>query len=103
MTATLAKSAAPPWAVTLWSDERRIYAEIPGKDRPYITTFMLNEGGLSKALSLLRTRAETNTNTSPIYRVDPSTIAHPSNRPSVGTAAQRANAQSILRKLGMIP
>lgn len=48
-------SAAPPYAVTMWMDRTHLYMEIPATNGPpYIATYALNEGGLSKALSMMR-------------------------------------------------
>lgn len=48
-----APSAAPPSALRMWTDSRRIYAELPGSP-PYVVWFYKHEGGLAKALALLR-------------------------------------------------
>lgn len=53
MKSDLAYSAAPINALRMWSDGRRLLVELPG---PYIVAFSLTEGGLSKALNLLRDR-----------------------------------------------
>lgn len=55
MSASAASSGRPAWAVCAWSDNNAIYIEIPAKSGiPYISKFALSEGGLSKALSLMR-------------------------------------------------
>ncbi len=50
MTASAAKSAAPPYAVLTWADELNIYMQLPGGNGPYIARFARSEGGLSAAL-----------------------------------------------------
>src|SRR6266571_4429545 len=49
----LAPSAAPTNALRVWADATRIYVELPG---PHIIPYALTDGGLSKALSLIRTQ-----------------------------------------------
>jgi hypothetical protein len=53
MTATIAKSAAPKYAVLCWADERSVYAELPSINGPYVASFARSEGGLSQALQTL--------------------------------------------------
>jgi hypothetical protein len=59
--ATLAPSAAPINALRMWTDGREIYVEIPGSAAigtpPYITSYPLHEGGLWRALNMLRTQS----------------------------------------------
>lgn len=55
MSASAASSARPAWAVTAWTDNNAVYIELPSKTGvPYIQKFALSDGGLSKALSLMR-------------------------------------------------
>lgn len=107
MTATLARSAAPPNALRVWVDDRAVYTEIPGKapaGLPHVMSFALSEGGLSKALNILRVQHRQSFGPmdyagTPVDRFGP--VAQPSNRPSVGTAIQRAHAQAVLKRLGI--
>lgn len=102
MSATLSRSAAPPWAITIWRDDRNIYTEIPNKvagERPFIAVYSLTEAGLGKALDQMRTRY--NSSAVPVYRPE---SLRPSNlKPLVGTAAQQATAAAVLRKMGILP
>lgn len=50
MNATVAHSAAPPYAVLVWADERNIYAQLPSVNGPYVTCFPRSEGGLAATL-----------------------------------------------------
>jgi hypothetical protein len=50
MTATVALSAAPAYAVLMWADERNIYAQLPSQNGPYVACFPRSEGGLGAAL-----------------------------------------------------
>lgn len=107
MTATLARSAAPPNALRMWCDTTAVYTEIPGKPPnglPHVMSFALSEGGLSKALNILRVQHRqafgfTDYSGTPVDRFGP--CAQPSNKPSVGTAIQRAHAQAVLKRLGI--
>lgn len=109
MTATLARSAAPPNALRMWVDDRAVYTEIPGKPPnglPHVMSFALSEGGLSKALNILRVQHRqafgfNDYSGTPVDRFGP--CVQPSNRqPSVGTAIQRAHAQAVLKRLGIL-
>lgn len=102
MTATLARSAAPPNALRMWCDNTAVYTEIPGKPPsglPHVMSFALSEGGLSKALNLLRVQHRQAFG--PADFAAPTSVALPSNRPSIGTAIQRAHAQAVLKRLGI--
>jgi len=50
MTASVAKSAAPPYAVLMWADEMHVYAQLPSVNGPYVARFARSEGGLAQAL-----------------------------------------------------
>ena len=97
MPATFAPSAAPANALLIWTDGRSIFVELPTRDGvpPCIISYRLSEGGLSKALSLLGKHADiagTPQVSIPVRRV----------KDYVGTVAQHAMAESILRKKGII-
>lgn len=97
MSATFSPTAAPANALLIWTDGRSIYVELPSKANvpPCIITYRLSEGGLSKALSLLGKHADiagTPQVSVPVRRV----------KDYVGSVAQHALAESILRKKGVI-
>lgn len=97
MPATFAPSAAPANALLIWTDGRSIFVELPTREGipPCIITYRLTEGGLSKALSLLGKHADiagTPQAFMPIRRA----------KDYVGSVAQHALAESILRKKGII-
>ena len=99
MTATLATPAAPPWALTCWVDNRHIFVELPTKgSQPYVMKFPLSEGGLTKALNILRDRGTEAK--APVY-VEPSFRAS-NKQGTVGSASQREAARNVLRKLGLV-
>lgn len=79
---------APAWAVLAWCDDTSVYIELPCLDGSFHRlSFPLSEGGLSRALNLLRSRPKP---TSPTYAK-----ATP---PSRFTADQLAMAMKILRE-----
>lgn len=109
MTATLARSAAPPYALRVWCDNSSVYTEIPGKapnGLPHVMAFALSEGGLSKCLNLLRGKntsfhSRTEVAGEPMHYTIPP--VQPSNRRALaGTEVQRAHAQAVLKRLGVI-
>lgn len=103
----------PPYAVTMWTNDREIFVALPMAKGgiPYIMSFALNEGGLSQALQILRQRPK---------EVILPTAAAPANylkppvQPQVKlskaqeklhaetTPEQRSAAQELIRKLGLI-
>ena len=97
MPATFAPSAAPANALLMWTDGRSIYVELPSRENvpPCIITYRYSEGGLSKALSLLGKHADV---------AGTPALSVPARRQKdyVGTVAQHALAESILRKKGVI-
>jgi len=50
MSASSAKSAAPPYAVLCWADEMDIYMQLPSINSHYVARFVRSEGGLSAGL-----------------------------------------------------
>lgn len=105
MTASLAPTAKPVHAVTIWTDDRSIYIEVPtvaALGIPYVTNFPLNEGGLTKALNFLRARYEELPSRAKNYTAPPPPITLKNGKPPVQTEAQRDAALSVLRKLGIV-
>ena len=90
----VAKSAAPPWAVRVWSDGLTLYAELPGSP-PYVMKFSHTESALSKVLSLLRKRFSEAKGGS--YRVPERMISRKG-----ATKEQRQDALAVLKKMGMV-
>ena len=97
MPATFAPTAAPANALLIWTDGRSIYVELPTRDGvpPCIISYRLSEGGLSKALALLKQHADT-AGTPQI------SVSARRAKDYVGSIAQHALAESILRKRGVI-
>jgi hypothetical protein len=105
MTASLDPTFIPAHAVTCWSDDRHIYVAMPtlSGGQPYITKYPLNEGGLSKTLSVLKTRYDELPTASKNYTITPNPIvktvkgyAFKSNE------ADRTSALAILRKMRIV-
>jgi len=97
MSATFSPTAAPANALLIWTDGRSIYVELPSKANvpPCIITYRLSEGGLSKALSLLGKHAD-------IAGTPQVSVPLRQAKGYVGSVAQHALAESILRKKGVI-
>ncbi len=102
----------PAWAVTMWSDDHDIFVELPmtGGGVPYIMRYPLTEGGLSRALEVLRIRKRETV----LPTMDqPANYTLPRHQPQVKlsktqerlhaetTEAQRDNARRLLAKLGI--
>lgn len=100
---TPASTARPPWARMVWSDSNSIFVEVPDASggAPYILKFDHSDGGLSKALLLLRNAHE---------RADRTNYTTPKDDPRIKrkgltfgfNESQRASARDILRKRGLI-
>lgn len=91
-----APSAAPLSALSIWSDGRYAYLEIPGRCGPYIARYNADSRGISLILNALG-----------LNRVDydyagtiPDGYLKPSKEP--GTGNQRATAEKLLRQRGLI-
>src|SRR5215831_9313075 len=96
----------PPYAVTMWSDDNWIYVELPVEgDVPYICKFAFTEGGLSKALHVLRTASKarppsTVSAKTPVLPGHIARISHPrlkKPKPTI-TPEQKASARELLRR-----
>ncbi len=93
----VASTARPVYAHYMWCDENSIYIELDGQHGPYVIAFPLNEGGLSKALSLMRDARKKAA--SPIYQ-RPGVVE--SYKPKGDfNEAQRERARTILKKMGI--
>jgi hypothetical protein len=95
MTASRAKSFAPPNALTIWRDAKYIFAEIPGPgEETTILSFAFSQGGLGKVLALLGNPPDVSG--PPLNYIPPRPIKR------VGTLNQHNLAESILRKKGIL-
>lgn len=91
----------PPHAVTMWADDTRIFVELPATSGPaFITTFELTEGGLEKALYILKQRHRETGAKPTKLRQDPRVKTKTSASP--GTDEQRAAARAVLKKMGIV-
>ena len=102
MSATRAPSAAPPFAIKVWSDGLLLFAELPATagGQPHIVSESMCEAGLWKMLNLLRIRAKENpyasTQSSELVLRKVGKVEQPMSQ------AQRNAAAEVLKKLGMI-
>jgi hypothetical protein len=101
----------PLYAVTMWSDDNWIYVELPcDGEVPYICKFAFTEGGLSKALYVLRNARKNkppstvSADRGPDISGHIARITHPRLKRPVPqvTQQQRDNAREVLRKLKML-
>lgn len=99
--AMLDKSPIPSHAVTLWCDDLNIYAIIPGPT-PHVTKFPRSEGGLTKALHLLRTKYDELPTASRNYTAPPANVSLRNGKPPVQNDEQRTHALAVLRKMGVV-
>lgn len=96
-----ATSFRPAYAITMWVDTRYVYCEIPAKDPanpPLVMKYAKTEGGLTKALSLMATRAA-EAGPSGLHYIEPATKI---TKASTFTEDQRVKARDVLRKMGLI-
>lgn len=98
MTATLAPTAAPAYAVLMWMDDRNIYAELPSPNGPVVISFSITAGGLNKALDLLRGRHRVEGHDEHYTRP-----LNPFVKPATALAADEdAIVRNILKRQGML-
>lgn len=114
MMGQLDRDCIPPYAVTMWTNDREIFVAMPmtAGGQPFIISFPLNEGGLTKALEILRKRPKEVI----LPTLDqPANYTKPPDQPMVKpmgkvreklhaetTPEQREAAQALLRKLGLV-
>ena len=101
--AKLANSAAPPYAATIWIDHMNLYMELKAVDGgpPYIATYALSEGGLSKALRMMHDLHVTNTPLGGNYQIPFNPMIKKASINNF-SADQREAARAVLRKLGIV-
>lgn len=90
----------PLHALTVWADDHDIFVSIPtaAGSQPYISKYPLTEGGLSKAISILKVRRK---ELAPKH-VTKFTEQESVRRVSNFTETQRENARRVLRKLRIV-
>lgn len=93
----------PPYAAQVWTDDRQIYLNLGG----YIQAYPLTEGGLSKALYLMRQAyLRTKPATLPTFKLrDPAGLVRRFERGKEvvrATEAQKDRALEVLQGLGML-
>ncbi len=113
MMASLDMDPIPPYAITCWCNDHEIFVAMPMSKggQPFIISFPLNEGGLTKALDILRKRPREVLLPTP---AQPANYTKPPVQPQVRlskaqerlhaetTPEQRTAAQDLLRKLGLV-
>jgi len=104
MNATLASSARPLWAITVWCDNTHIFTELPSVNggAPYIQKYALTEGGLSKAISLMRDLYAKHQPLGGDYTIPLNPLIKHAQGINNFSPDQRQAARDILRKLKVI-
>jgi hypothetical protein len=99
MTATIAQTAAPPYAVPFWIDANYLFCELPSQNGPCVFKFTRDTIGLAKAFATVFAIYESEGH-GEIY----ATPQCPSSIPDKNgiTDRQRQEARDILRKLKVI-
>lgn len=102
MNASMCDSAAPPYAIRIWADERSIFAELPSINGPYVAEFARSEGGLSQALHILGAMHATEHAGEQYLR--PEAPVLPSKRLAKDNVTKQDldSAREVLKKLGVI-
>lgn len=95
-------TARPPHAVVMWCDRGFIYTELPATNGglPYIQKHSLTEGGLSKALAMMKDLYAKHQPLGGDYRIPFNPLIKAD--PNSFTTDQRGAALAALRKLGLI-
>lgn len=94
----------PPYAVMCWVDDGHVHIEIPSKDAklpPYIQRWPLTEGGLSKALAVMKQGYKEYSKTGKVLTPIGRQAVRPG-RTVNASEAQREQARAILKRLGII-
>jgi len=99
MTATFAPSAAPPWAIRVWADDRSVYAEVPSINGPCVVAYARSEGGLSQALTTLGAMHTAEGHGDPYLR--PAAVAKNLMKDGI-TQKDLDSARAALKELGIL-
>lgn len=104
MSGKAAPSARPPYAITVWCDHHSIYTEIPATNggQPYIQSWPLTEGGLSRALGQMRELFVKDQPLGGDYRIPLNPLIKQATGINNFSVEQRQAARDILRKLKVI-
>lgn len=95
------KTAAPPYAIRIWADERSVFAELPSINGPYVAEFPRSEGGLSQALHILGAMHAKESHGVAYIKPD---FTMPSKKLMAEgvTPADLGKARDVLKKLGVL-
>ena len=97
---TYAAEYVPSWAVTCWCDDAFVYVMIPALNGPpLIQKYPLNEGGMTKAINILKVQRRT-ISKGRVHKESAPVIKHI--RPRALSPKQEDKAKAILRKMGLI-
>jgi hypothetical protein len=98
---TFATDFTPAWAVTCWCDDEFVYVALPVKNAaPYIQKFPLTEGGMTKAINILRVQRKTLAHGKPHKVTQAPITRYGSLRPLSDT--NRAKVLAAMKKAGIV-
>lgn len=82
----------PHWAGYIWSDYRAIYLQLP--DSGHICSFSFTEGGLSKALTLIRSNCGING-----FEIK---LPTPTKKAKAMPKSKQEKYRAVMKRLGML-
>lgn len=91
---SVASTARPAHAISIWADNRSIYAELSGAHGPYVTAYPRDSLGLSKLLDLLFTKSK---ESGEVY-IRPGVVAEYKPKGDF-SEAQRERTRELLKRL----
>jgi hypothetical protein len=97
MTAQIAVSAAPDWAIQIWCDLTHIYIQLPSQNGPCVLEYPRDSHALSDILNLMKSRHAVEGASGP-YLAPPPAIK----RDARFTPVQRDGVRDLLRRKGII-
>lgn len=101
MTATVAPSAAPPWAIKVWADDINVYGEVPSVNGPCVVAYRKSTGGLEQCLATLGAMHSAEGGGAPYLRpvhIAKRLIAEGITQPDLDAAREALQEMGILKK-----
>ena len=104
MSASKSNTGRPPYAVVMWCDHTNIYTEIPASNGglPYIQSWSLTEGGLTKALAQMKDLFVKDQPVGGNYQIPMNPLVKQATGINNFSADQRSAVRDILRKMKVI-
>lgn len=100
---TYLKDFCPAWAVVCWADDSFVYTLIPTKSGPpLIQKHSLTEGGMTKAISVLRVQKKVQ-GAGRVHKPSSPVVTTKLQKPSPLSEEGRQKTLSVLRRMGLVP